>query len=73
MRPQRRLRGALGVARSQPGYICYVPETNSTVVTDDVYICWRVQPGLERTSGGRGWTIPSSRIPFSFDYELERE
>ena len=63
---------ALGVTRSQPGYICYIPETNSTVVTDDVYICWRVQPGLERTSGG-GWTIPSSRIPFSSDHELERE
>ena len=63
---------ALGVSRSQPGYICYIPETNSTIVTDDVYICWRVQPGLERTSGG-GWTIPSSRIPFSSEYELERE
>ena len=63
---------AIGVSRSQPGYICYVPETNSTIVTDDVYICWRVQPGLERTSGG-GWTIPSSRIPFSSESELERE
>ena len=63
---------ALGVARSQPGYICYIPETNSTVVTDDVYICWKIQPGLERTSGG-GWQIPSSRIPFSSEFELERE
>ena len=43
---------ALSVARSQPGYICYLPETNSTVVTDDVYICWRIQPGLERAAGG---------------------
>ena len=63
---------AVGVARSQPGYICYIPETNSTIVTDDVYICWKIQPGLERTSGG-GWQIPSSRIPFSSEYELERE
>ena len=23
-------------------------------MTDDVYICWRIQPGLERTSGGGG-------------------
>eukprot|EP00966_Prymnesium_polylepis_P214941 4977915-Prymnesium_polylepis.1 len=43
---------ALGVSRGQPGYICYIPETNSCIVTDDCYICWRVQPGLERTSGG---------------------
>ena len=43
---------ALGVARSQPGYICYLPETNSTLVTNDVYICWKIQPGLERTAGG---------------------
>jgi hypothetical protein len=33
---------ALGVSRSQPGYICYIPETNSCIVTDDCYICWRV-------------------------------
>ena len=43
---------AIGVARSQPGYICYLPDSNSTVVTDDVYICWKIQPGLQRSSGG---------------------
>ena len=37
-----------------------------------MYICSKIQPGLERSPGG-GWTIPSSRIPFSSDYELERE
>ena len=63
---------AIGVERSQPGYICYFPETNSTMVTHDVYICWRIQPGLERTAGG-GWTIPASKIPFSSEAELERE
>ena len=63
---------AIGVQRSQPGYICYFPDTNTTLVTDDVYICWKVQPGLERDSGG-GWTIPSSRIPFSSESELQRE
>ena len=63
---------ALGVQRSQPGYICWFPDTNATLVTNDVYICWRIQPGLERTAGG-GWTIPASKIPFSSDAELERE
>ena len=54
---------ALGVARSQPGYICYFPDTNSTVVTDDVYIVWRCQPGLERTSG-RGVDYPELENSF---------
>ena len=58
--------------RAQAGYICYLPETSSTVVTDDVSIIYDQTtgqgafPGLIRKAGGGG-TIPSSRIPFATD------
>ena len=62
--------------RSQAGYICYLPESNSTIVTDDVRIIYDertgqgVFPGLVRKVGG-GWAIPSSRIPFATDGAAE--
>ena len=68
----------IGFARSQPGYICYLPESNSTVVTDDVRICYDpktgqgIFPGLARKVGG-GWEIPSARIPFATDNAVESD
>ena len=68
----------VGSTRSQPGYVCYLPETNSTVVTEDVRICYDpktgqgIFPGLARKVGG-GWEIPSTRIPFATDNAVESD
>eukprot|EP00966_Prymnesium_polylepis_P172476 3988932-Prymnesium_polylepis.1 len=34
--------------RCQPGYICYDPISNSTIITDDVRFCPDIFPGLEQ-------------------------
>ena len=56
----------IGTSRAQPGYICFNPELNEYIVTDDVRIIPDCFPGLQRTSGG-GWCIPTGEIPFISD------
>ena len=64
---------AIGVARSQPGYICYLPDSNSTIVTNDVYICWKIQPGLQRSSAVSRASRAFSRSSSSSDEKGMRD
>ena len=61
----------LGVEKSSPAYICYYPELNTFLHSEDVrFIPW-CMPGLQRTAGG-GWCIPRTRIPFSTEALQEK-
>ena len=55
---------ALGVEKSQAGYICFEPEECCLLYSESVRFIPGCFPGLQRTAGG-GWRIPPERIPFS--------